>query len=458
MLFLTGRVVQAIVIASLIIGILGAVLRFLRWVIGSILAFLVWGDLSAQVARPYITSAVFYVSADHWCDFWLNGRRIDWNVHDYTLMPSTQKSLCDFHNDNTLAIKVWDSSKPGKKKDPRIGVAYLLRITLSNGTQVTLSSNEVDEHRCYYRPVAGMKMDDPLHWNREDFDDVLWQKARSTGSLLPGVRSVADPDTGTKVPFLSASGISSQVQYPGERHYFRRKFQLDIESNPVCLGTPMPTPRPIATSTLIPTVTPSSVPMKGEDRNDPPQFTFTNTPVFTTGSMETVTPTLIRSISPSPSGSPERTLVPLPSPTKAVRNKKVVLAFIPKPQMTKLLLPSPTRTFTPVPVLEGSATSSEGEVTPTKAQTIVFDDSTANIYVQFADGPGTYRMEVVDMKGHHLRDLFEKKVVAQTDTWVNWDGKDDAGRGVPMGLDVIRFLKDEKELRELIVLRKNVPP
>ena len=68
------------------------------------------------------------------------------------------------------------------------------------------------------------------------------------------------------------------------------------------------------------------------------------------------------------------------------------------------------------PALTATTSSSEGE-------TIVFDSPPANIYMSFADGPGLYRLEIFAPSGQHLRNLFEKKIVAQEDAWAEWDGK-----------------------------------
>ena len=109
----------------------------------------------------------------------------------------------------------------------------------------------------------------------------------------------------------------------------------------------------------------------------------------------------------------------------------------------------PRRTETPVPTL--GVTS---EPTRDQAQTIVFESQPANIYISFADGPGVYGLEVVDASLRHVRALFEKRIVAQPDDWVEWDGKDDAGRDMPAGLYTVLYTKDGRALNKLILVKE----
>jgi hypothetical protein len=90
---------------------------------------------------------------------------------------------------------------------------------------------------------------------------------------------------------------------------------------------------------------------------------------------------------------------------------------------------------------------------PEEAQTIVFGKPPANIYISFADGPGVYRLEIFDQGLHPLRNLFEKRIVAQEDAWVEWDGKDDGGQDVPFGPYLAVYSKDGRELNRIMVVR-----
>ena len=109
----------------------------------------------------------------------------------------------------------------------------------------------------------------------------------------------------------------------------------------------------------------------------------------------------------------------------------------------------PTPSPTPIPTV-GITT----EPPAAQAQTIVFESQPANIYISYADGPGVYRLEVVDASGRHLRALFEKRIVAQLDDWVEWDGKDDSGREMPAGPYTVLYTKDGKRLNKLILVKE----
>ena len=91
---------------------------------------------------------------------------------------------------------------------------------------------------------------------------------------------------------------------------------------------------------------------------------------------------------------------------------------------------------------------------PAGAQTIVFQDWPANIYVSYADGAGVYGLEVLDSGSRHLRSLCEKKVVGQKDDWVEWDGRDDNGKDVPQGEYTVLFTKNGKLLTQLLLIRE----
>lgn len=88
-----------------------------------------------------------------------------------------------------------------------------------------------------------------------------------------------------------------------------------------------------------------------------------------------------------------------------------------------------------------------------EGETIVLDQPPANIYITFADGPGIYRLEVLNTSQQHVKYLFEQKIVAQNDDWVEWDGKDDSGQDVPAGTYTILYSKDGAELKRITVVK-----
>ncbi len=62
-------------------------------------------------------------------------------------------------------------------------------------------------------------------------------------------------------------------------------------------------------------------------------------------------------------------------------------------------------------------------------------------------------MEVVDGTGAHLRNLFDKRVVAEQDEWVAWDGKDDGGKDLPPGPYTVLYTKDGENLNHLVLIK-----
>ena len=104
--------------------------------------------------------------------------------------------------------------------------------------------------------------------------------------------------------------------------------------------------------------------------------------------------------------------------------------------------------ITPTPAPSPMAEKTEG-------QTIVFDQPPANIYMSFADGPGVYRLEVLDKDGRHVRDLYEKKIVAAAEDWAEWDGKDDRGLDCPRGWYYVIFSKDGTAIKKILAEKTN---
>jgi flagellar hook assembly protein FlgD len=86
----------------------------------------------------------------------------------------------------------------------------------------------------------------------------------------------------------------------------------------------------------------------------------------------------------------------------------------------------------------------------------VFQTPPVEIYVNFADGPGRYQLEVLDGKGTPLAMIFDKKIVGEQDAWVVWDGKDSRGQDAPIGQYFVIFYKDGKPLRSISVYRSGM--
>src|SRR6185295_7900275 len=54
-------------------------------------------------------------------------------------------------------------------------------------------------------------------------------------------------------------------------------------------------------------------------------------------------------------------------------------------------------------------------------ETIVFTAPPVNVYMRFLDGPGSYRLDVVDGQGHALKTVFQKQVTREKEAWAAWD-------------------------------------
>jgi len=169
------------------------------------------------------------------------------------------------------------------------------------------------------------------------------------------------------------------------------------------------------------------------------------------------TPTQIHPPISSPKPTASKT------PTLAAPSPRGVLPapahfFLPRPTITPTFRPTPRR-------------NSQPRVTPTPARlspvqwppldpslNIVFTEPPANIYLTFADGPGHYQVEVVDDEGNSLEALFDRKIVAESDSWVEWDGLDQNGKLVSPGQYFVILSKDGKALKRISVVRKKPLP
>ncbi|MGH7739363.1 MAG: hypothetical protein ACREL1_04380, partial [bacterium] len=178
--------------------------RAFGWALILGVAWLTAGRLRAEMTDRYITQAIFRISVDQTADFWLNGHLLF--TQHYTGLeggPQTRIALpdhlCYFQRDNTLAIRV------ASLTHPNIGVAYILRLILSDGSSRIFTSGEVDQYKALYLPED----QEPYGWQESGFDDHDWGSAFGFdhvpyAAVLPG------PD-GDQVYFISAVGPSSRT-------------------------------------------------------------------------------------------------------------------------------------------------------------------------------------------------------------------------------------------------------
>ncbi|HVM32184.1 MAG TPA: hypothetical protein VMU88_03555 [bacterium] len=95
------------------------------------------------------------------------------------------------------------------------------------------------------------------------------------------------------------------------------------------------------------------------------------------------------------------------------------------------------------PPLEPAPALAPSPVPATPAQTSM------SFYVSLLDGPGLYRLEVVDGSGRHLRTLLEEKRTGSEQVWVQWDGKGDQGQALPSGNYWLLYSKDGQVIRKM---------
>jgi hypothetical protein len=356
------------------------------------------GLSQAQMTDRYIIQASLRLSVDQSVDFWLNGHYLKREF--YTGLQGGpqpivfyQDHLCYFQRENVLAIRVLNVNHPD------IGIAYVLRLILSDGSHQIFTSDEADDHQSLYLPNDL----EPYGWQQPGFDDSQWSKAYNCGHV-PYAAVLLDPD-GSQVSFLSASGTSPQVKKAGERHLFRFRFNLDILPNPRC-ATSKPTPTPMVLNDL-------------EDFPASPTVVTTLVP-----KSWTATPNL----SPHPITDNDRLKVAVPTFTPVLEFNGTEVHWA----------PTFPPTFTPEP--QPSEPVNTGPVTA---------QSAISFNISFADGTGLYQLEVVDGAGNPIRKIFNQVVNRNQEIWLQWDGKDEAGNSVLLGNYSLVYSKDGQILRKM---------
>ncbi len=86
---------------------------------------------------------------------------------------------------------------------------------------------------------------------------------------------------------------------------------------------------------------------------------------------------------------------------------------------------------------------------PLAPQTIVFKAPPVNIYMRFKDGPGEYKLDILDSHGNHVRTLFDQVVKDSTESWASWNGLDEEGQLLREGNYTAVFTKSGIPLREI---------
>ena len=474
-----------------------------RWILFGVLACFPSSFLWAESPGKYLAGAKLTLSTGGWTDIWLNGHFVV--DHAPRTLPEKgpatfrgiESHLCYFQRENVLALEV-TAPGPGAPPNP-LGIAYVLELTFSDGTRETFSSGDPDRPRAFY--IGDEMAGNPPGWEKAEYDDSGWSGARNAVGSLPGAASLTKAGTLDPAGFLSAAPFPGVR--PGERHLLRARFPLDIAANPNCgklegskgvvprrvqakvpappapvLLVPTPTPESIETPVLAPSVSltptplPQGTPTPASALLPPPAPIFTprvemrRTPGPSTPVFPTPTARVLPSISPriEPGWKPSPTPLPVKVnfaqvPDRAVANPRPS----PIPTATSVPLrvaryplaavPTIRPVFTPAP-RETAVLAAVHPKGPSSApQTLMFAVLPFNLYVNFSDGPGRYRVEVQDRAGGHLKTLFEKRVGEGAEKWLEWDGKDEQGTDVPLGQYGVVCSKDGKILRRIVLIR-----
>jgi hypothetical protein len=361
----------------------------------------------------------------------------------YVTIKFAKDQLCSLQKENALAIEFTQTLERNTalKRDDDLGVAYLLEIHYSDGQSQIVSSSEGDQHLVY--EINDRSTLNPGDWKSVGFNDQQWRRVKITGPNSDIQKVLKDPKTNQVVQYLFCFNADTLAGHLGERRLFRRKFSMDVVPGPTCpqpriFPTKTPTSRPVPpTPTYTPRPKPTATPV-------PP------TPTYTPRPRPTATPTprpVVRQPSSTPTPIKRRQLVATPT-----RVPKALPTWTPtRVRRTTWVTPSPTPRLKPTSTYTAIPRTAES-----LPQTIVFVSPPVNILVTFADGPGRYKLEVVDAKENPVQTLYYKRVSAERQTWVTWDGNNDQGQLMPYGHYSAVFSKDGKVLRHIAL--EWIPP
>lgn len=133
--------------------------------------------------------------------------------------------------------------------------------------------------------------------------------------------------------------------------------------------------------------------------------------------------------------------------------KRSIDLILPFPDSVTLKPPqaSPPPLPTPAPTRAGDAAGNNPAlaVIPSldAGQTVSFQDPPVELHLTFADGPGWYRMFIMDANQQWVRKILDQKVLANGDGWASWDGMDEQGRIGPRGRYYAVLFKGDKALK-----------
>ena len=459
----------------------------------ALLFFLSGSHLWAQ-SDKYVVSAQLRISLSlhELPDVYLNGHQIINSNSDAHLFDSkiditqnfTTAQLCYFLNNNTIGIEVDQILGSVGDNDPAmgstVGVAYYLKIVLSDNSVVWITSDDPGAHLNYTKKGNA----EPPGWASADYDDSAWEAVQTFKPTAMSV-TLINPVTNLVAKYYPTYKYSAELpSILGDKMFFRKNFTMDVTTPPGCVAprqkppTKTPTPgRPTATNT--PPPPPPNTPTPRPTKTPRPRPTMTNTftpwptrtpvPPRPTATQRPARPTatdtavpafteapLVPTATPKPRVKPRRTKVPkarkptatptlyVPQDTPTALPVEIVPTHTPMPVRRRKPTPTPTMeevvvpTFTPIPQQDLGM-----------AATIVFVNPPVNIDASFADGPGRYKLEIVDDQGNHVNTLYDKHVGFEKETWISWDGTNEQGRLMRYGQYFALFSKDGRMIQKI---------
>ncbi len=450
--------------------------------------------LCAQTER-FVTAAKLDTAVGAWSTVFFNGKQLidrdpltysgsDPNHVEHEFTPD---ELCLFGTKNALAFELTLTIE--KLDGPtaallhtlgdKIGVAYVLTIMFSDNTTAVFTSSETGKALSYYSvtqpKVAG--------WAAQDFNDSSWAPAGLVPPSPITTFKLPDPVTRSPALFLVAWKNDELItQHTGEVWKFRRDFPLTVGIRPGCQAIrvkkptatptpaklpptatpthtaipPKPTATPKPTNTPIPTKTPI-----------PPKPTATPRPTNTPIPLKpTATPKIPPKATPLPTATP-RPIIQVDKPTPIPIATKKVVEIPPTPTLPPVQHktieepPTLTPTETPIPLVKhnkptatmvvatATFTAIPTDTPEPDAPITITEPPPVNIDANFADGPGQYKVEIVDEGGNHLITLFDKQLTYRKETWVSWEGKNDQGTSMGPGHYFAIFTKDGNVMRKI---------
>lgn len=436
-----------------------------------ILALLASGT-SLWAQDKYVAAAQIHISITHqlWPDVYINGRKVvDSAAHLFDSKSNITQDLstaelCYFEKNNCLGVEVDQTLGTSANTNATIGVAYVLRITYSDNTTLYVTSDQSAAK--FVRVKKGAP--EPPGWAGAGMDDSSWA---AVTPFIPTSMAVTliNPETNMVAKYFPTYKDDGDLYGAlGDRFYFRQQFTMEVITPPGCVpkrenpptktptpnhptatSTPLPpqptfTPRPTRTPRPRPTSTP--VPPTATWTPRLPRPTSTPLPVATEPSLPTATPR------PKPKPRPTRTPRPLP-PTATPE------IYVPQNTATEPPLPTSTRTpvrrprrptATPTRIAMATATfTAIPQQDMGMAATIVFVNPPVNIDASFADGPGRYKLEIVDAQENHLVTLYDKHVSFEKESWISWDGTNDQGQLMHYGQYYALFSKDGRLIQKI---------